>query len=678
MTTPTGGQFIFARDDGLGVNVTLTPSGGTANPNPTPDFDLEVFTVSNPGTKDSGYDGSGFAPGGTLNTSPDSLNGAVQADSFIANDGSYWIIDLGGNATIRAGSGAQTITAGVGDTVFGGTGSLKLITDINNVVGLGSASSATVNAMAGKALINLGDNNATVIAGSQDTVHAGAGIGIVIVDADTVNPGNEASLTITGAAGAKTFDLAVAGVGPLFGSANTLRAVLGASDSIRTGLVDSATINALATTTAGSQNVVDLGTGPATVFAGAGDTVLAGAGAGLVIFGASADPGFAEISGVATAPVMTIAGAGGSFFVGATAIKMISAKDDSISIGTSTSATVNALSGNNLVNAAAGVATVFAGIDSTIRGGTGSVDVIAGSAAVTNAVATLSGAGSFGLEVQSGTFGTLSLKADEVNLISFGADTITASTSTVGGSVTINALDPSAQLINLGGGNATVFAGVADTIQGGAGDGIIVLSTGDNLTVSGPIASDNLLITSSLGSFVGSFGTAHLVAGGDETIVAGAGSQTINGVSDAGKQLIAISGGKDSVFGGNDDTIGVGATTPGSVGGSELWLHSGFSTDTVGFGTYNGDTTGTQSNVAVTVGTVAGSAASEEFNLTTDFLFYQNVNSATTDAIIAGATDTTVDTVASTRITMPDGTTMLLIGVQSTDLNAGLFREAPF
>ena len=61
------------------------------------------------------------------------------------------------------------------------------------------------------------------------------------------------------------------------------------------------------------------------------------------------------------------------------------------------------------------------------------------------------------------------------------------------------------------------------------------------------------------------------------------------------------------------------------------------------------------------------------FNETNDFLFYQGVNPATNQQIVATSTPTTiVNANDSTRITLPDGTVMTLVGVTQAELNAAL------
>src|SRR5215204_265181 len=143
MATPTGGQYVFSTATAP-VDVFFTPSGPLADPGAGGNlFDLEIFTLTNKGTSDPGFEGSAFVPGGTLNA-----QGRVAGPSIAANNGNFWITDFGGTDIIQAGSGAQTVTGGVATTILGGTGTLNVMSAGNlGVVSVGGASSATVNTL---------------------------------------------------------------------------------------------------------------------------------------------------------------------------------------------------------------------------------------------------------------------------------------------------------------------------------------------------------------------------------------------------------------------------------------------------------------------------------------------------------------------------------------------------
>src|SRR5215207_442759 len=144
MATPTGGQYVFSTASGP-VDVFLTPSGPLPDPGAGGNaFDLEIFTVTNKGTSDPGFEGSAFVPGGAVNNL-----GRVAGPSITMNNGDFWVTDFGGADSIQAGSGNQTITGGVLTTILGGTGTLKVATGQQNTVLLKSAASATVEALGG-------------------------------------------------------------------------------------------------------------------------------------------------------------------------------------------------------------------------------------------------------------------------------------------------------------------------------------------------------------------------------------------------------------------------------------------------------------------------------------------------------------------------------------------------
>jgi len=143
----------------------------------------------------------------------------------------------------------------------------------------------------------------------------------------------------------------------------------------------------------------------------------------------------------------------------------------------------------------------------------------------------------------------------------------------------------------------------------------------------------------------------------------------------ASPDTILATNNADSVFGGDGDRIGTGAGSV--VGGAHQWSHA----DTVvgsavGFG--SNDTVASTNYVGTTAirGTVAGTSSAQVtvggFNATTDFIFYQNENSAMNSAIVATSQATSVGGTASTMVTLPDGTVMTLVGVTQTQLQAAL------
>src|SRR5215216_23186 len=194
MATPAGGQYVFTTATGP-VDVFLTGSGPLTDPGAGGNaFDLEIFTLTNKGTSDPGFEGSAFVPGGVLNA-----QGRVAGPSITMNNGDFWVTDAGSSDTIQAGSGNQTVTGGTATTILGGTGSLKVATGNLDVVSIGGATSATVNTLGNTGeRVAIGTFNATVFSDNNDTINAGVGIGTLVF-------GTSANLTIQGVAGSPTY-----------------------------------------------------------------------------------------------------------------------------------------------------------------------------------------------------------------------------------------------------------------------------------------------------------------------------------------------------------------------------------------------------------------------------------------------------------------------------------------
>src|SRR5688500_17493138 len=123
MPIPVDGKYVFSTASGL-VDLFFRTGAGLGDPGAGGNaFDLEIFTIINPETSDPGFEGSVFAPGGTLDPSG-SITTTIP--SLTLNDGDFWVTDLGGSDTITAGSGNQTITGGSLTTIIGGTGNLAV------------------------------------------------------------------------------------------------------------------------------------------------------------------------------------------------------------------------------------------------------------------------------------------------------------------------------------------------------------------------------------------------------------------------------------------------------------------------------------------------------------------------------------------------------------------------
>jgi hypothetical protein len=645
MATPTGGQFVFSAADP--VNLVLTPDGSNVPP-ATNLFDLEVFTVFNDFTAE-GYDGSGFAPGGTLDA-----NGFLIAASFQANDGDYWIRNFGGQAQIVAGSGNQTVTGGILDTISGGTGNLVVIAGVENTVFVGDAAAATVNALAGNGVVHLGANDATVFAGNAETVNAGAGKGTVLL-------GTTATwMTIAGPTATSTYTVGGGGT-TISGGADSIVAIGSKGDSFQFGALGGATVNALK----GDQGIV-LGDGPATIYGGFGSSVSAGAGTGLIVFGKDNISVFGPpVSG----DPATLGTPDGTISLLAGNLTAVAHSSSTISTGGVGNATINTFlnPAGQLVELGSGAAAVFAGGGDTITGGAGS-GLVLFTDGTTSTNMTVSG-GPLPLNPLTidNAFGTLTLNVGGLSMVGQGGDTVSAGDVS---KVTLNAL-AGGGLNQLGTGDATVFAGNGATVEAGAGSGLIVFATGGSATVSGEFVGTNFTVASGATGAFGGAESAHIVGkGGDDTIFVGAGNQTVNAIDGS---TVQAGFGSDTVFGGDGALIGIGNSAGPDVfvDGDQLWLNSTLSGGSVGFGTFQAPIA-TVSAAEVTVGTVVEGTTSEGFDTTNDFLFYQGQNPATTTAIVAAQKDVDVGGVQSTQFVLPDGTTMTLVGV--TSITEGMFK----
>ena len=57
-----------------------------------------------------------------------------------------------------------------------------------------------------------------------------------------------------------------------------------------------------------------------------------------------------------------------------------------------------------------------------------------------------------------------------------------------------------------------------------------------------------------------------------------------------------------------------------------------------------------------------------------DFIFYPNESAAANTSIVASSSSVTINGVASTQFVLPEGTTMMLVGVPVADFNTNFFK----
>jgi hypothetical protein len=633
MASVPGGKYSFAAVQP--VNLVLTPDG-TNVPSPIAgDFNLEIFTATN-GTLAAGYQGSAFAPGGKFDAS-----GNVLAASITLGSGAFSVDDTGGDDSITAGSGNQTVVGGFGDTITGDSGPLDVIAGVGSTVLVGdNATNVTVDITKGSSLVDMGAAGGNVfadsVAGSSDTVNAGSGSTAIVFGAN---------VTVSGIATSDTYTVQSAAGATLTGAAANVAAVGAANDTISLGAVTGATVNGLA-----GPELITLGAGTNIVYGGAGDTVDNGSGTTSLV-GPSNES--LNLSG-AGAGNYTLAGASGSMSGGADSIYvgLGGIAGDTVTLGTLADATVSAVTGGNLINLGSGPSTVFGGKGDTVNAGAGTVSGVGPS----TETLTLNGTAGSDYTV-AGSGGSMSGGAADAYI---GLGGVTADTVSLGAvtGATVQA-NQGGELVNLGSGPSTVFASGSDTVNAGVGSSLVQTPNGEAVTVSGASTTDTFAVhwthNGNPVSISGTAASVNAIGAAGDTITAFGGSATVN--AQAGDEVVQVAG-LDTVFAGPNDSIGIGPT--GS--GSQLFLQAD-STQSVGYGTFDSATG--SSTAQATVGNAA-----HEFNNATDFIFYQNENVATSNQIIAHATSKTVDGVASTIITLPDGSTMTLVGLASaTGLN---------
>ena len=335
-------------------------------------------------------------------------------------------------------------------------------------------------------------------------------------------------------------------------------------------------------------------------------------------------------------------------------------------------AMVNATAGDDLVTASATAYSIYGGVGDTI---VGAGTFIGGDQVVGTAGAMSIAADGAGSEViSSGAGDTVTALAGNADVVIAGAkgDFINLSGNT-GRVVVIDTAG--GESITGGSGANTVYGGSGATISGGAGGTTYVDGTAGNMAIAVGGGADN---------FIGSNGAADTITGGagalnynpgatgagDLINLAGStGNATVNAFTSGGADTVDASNSADSVWGGAGDRIAAG--TAGTLLATHATTIPGTS---IGFG--SNATAG--STAAMTVGTVSGGAAvsgfSEAAGVPTDFIFYPGESATMNTAIVAASTQVSVAGVASTQFSLPDGTSMTLIGVPKADFNTTFFR----
>lgn len=330
---------------------------------------------------------------------------------------------------------------------------------------------------------------------------------------------------------------------------------------------------------------------------------------------------------------------------------VVGAKSDTL-IGGSGAQILDGLKGNITIVGGTNNESIWGGASDSIVAGTGANQQIVVTGVGTTVVAGLSGSAVVALANQDtvtslpGSTQNIIIAAGTNNLIDLTGNKATAASAVIG-----NTGDTIT-----GGSGQTNIEGAAGAMRIKVGaDGTTALS-GSTSTVAGNT------VTGGAGGF--NYNPGATAGKGDRIDFSGStGTATINSFSFQGNTVAApdtilATNNVDLIFGGGGDVIGIG-TVQGA--GLHQWTADTIGGGAVGFGTFS-SVAGSTANV-----TVGG------FNETTDFLFYQGESLATNQAIVAASTQVTVLTPNdSTRIVLPDGTAMTLVGVTQTELNTAL------
>jgi hypothetical protein len=343
-------------------------------------------------------------------------------------------------------------------------------------------------------------------------------------------------------------------------------------------------------------------------------------------------------------------------------------------VGGSGAQILSALSGDQTVVGGSGDASIWGGASDSIVAGTGGEQIV-----VTGA----------GTTVVAGMSGTATIAAAAQNTIL----SLSGSTQMAVIAAGMN------NLVDLTGNNGLtgVLGAIGDTIIAGGGATNIEGANGGMLIEVGAAGITN--ISGSAGAVAGNtirggagvlgFNPGATAGNGDLIDLSGSsGAATINAFAFGATRIashdtILASNLAVSVFGGDGDRIGTGNGSV--VGGFHQWTHADtVAGSAVGFGTNDTVVSTTYDTVAGTAsrGTVAGTSSAQVtvggFNTSTDFVFYQNEDQTTNSAIVATTQATTVEGQASSRITLPDGTVMTLVGVTQAQLQSALLAGTLF
>gem|GEM_PF-5325858 len=588
-------------------NDTLNGGGGTDTISQT---SSGTQTLTNTSLTGSGSDTLADIENAIL--TGDSTADIINASSFT---GTTTIFGLDGNDTITGGLGIDFINAGSGDdsmlgvdgndTLLGGSGNDFLnggggVDSISGEAGLD-----TITGGAGNDILSGGDDNDTLIeTGTVSIVMTNASL--TGNGTDTLSTFEFAVLTLTGSAGV----IDVSGFSSALGTTLT-------GGSGNDAITGSAAADLI--TGAGGADTINAGDGNDTVFGGGGNDLVTGGTGNDLLRGNSGNDAFSGGSGDDT-----IDGGDGIDTLSETADVNFTLTNSSLTgLGTDVLSLIEQafLTGGGLSNildalAFSGSVTLSGSSgDDTLRGGSGA-DVLLGGLGNDSLDG---GLGNDSLTGGSGNDAVVGGGGTDIATVTVDGNITLTDTSIVGeGTDSLSGIEQ-AQL-NGGAGNNTISAlgsTLKTTLNGGAGDDILIGGNGDDLFNGGDGADaisatgTNIVLTDA--SFSASSGadqlisveSVRLVAGataslldasgytlGSVTLVGGAGNDTLIGGSQA--DSITGNGGNDSIVGngGNDTLFGNAGLDTISGGDGNDAINGGDDADTLFGGNGNDNIVG--------------------------------------------------------------------------------------
>jgi hypothetical protein len=580
VTTGTGNTTIADSNSGtltinaaaLGAGNTLTLAGSTAvtvtgltgNLDATGDTGTLAVTATGAAVQ--------VATGTGLTTITDSTSGStvtvdatkygIQTLTLAGNSGAKIVNNLAGNVTVTgngaltvnaAGTGAQTVITGTGNTSITDTGSGSMTVNAN---ASGAAQTLTLSGSANETVTNLGEKLvATGLTGNLTVTTNANALSIALGSgANTINAGAmTGTLTLTGASAAIV--TALGGSLNATGDSGTLTVTTtGAAQTVTTGSGNIAiTDNSTGTLTVN-------GAGSATVTTGSGATSIAGSATGGITVNATAlGTNTLTLSGSSTKTVKNFAGT--LVATGGITVNAVSPGSQSVTTTGTGAPTINDASGILTIDASkstTGTLTLNGGATTTVNnlksylnatGDSGTLTV------TTNGAAQTVTTGSGNITITDNSTGTLTVNGaalaagSTLTLMGAGPATVTNLKSNLvatgdSGPITVTATGATAQTVTTGSGNISIADSTGtDTVNAAA------LSAGNTLTLSGSKAKTvnslqgNLLVSSGNGST-----TVTATGSGPQSITMGNGADTI----------IAETTGGDTIHGGGGaDNINV-------------------------------------------------------------------------------------------------------------------------